>query len=141
MERPVRQPPLGPSPGLEHNVSKQLRLQTQPTRVCLLRPSRSLGLEVELPEGMAFTLPLADPRGRRSPGRVLEALGGGATAAVRAPGSNAFSPRPHLFLDRVLVPRAAVGVGFKQHAQPQIPLRFPLQTTYSGVGAGAMQSS
>lgn len=82
-ERSVPHRPLDPSPDLERITRLSLRLQTEPARICLLRPSRSPGLGVELPEGMAFT---------GSPGRVLPVLGGGATAVDKAPGAHASSP-------------------------------------------------
>lgn len=47
--------PLVPALASSAVTRLSLRLQTYPARVCLLCPSRSLGLKVELPEGMAFT--------------------------------------------------------------------------------------
>lgn len=83
--RALRTPLVPLTPALTWNAINRLslRLQTKPARICLLRPSRSPGLGVELPEGMAFT-------GR--PGRVLPVLGGGATAVDKAPGAHASSP-------------------------------------------------
>lgn len=61
--------PLAPAPAWSATSGGSVRLQTHPAQVYLLRPSLSLGLGVDLPEGTAFfTQPGADPRGRRSHG-------------------------------------------------------------------------
>lgn len=141
---PVPHPPLGPSPGLDGVQPSSTALDSRPTpreRVCSARTAR-WAWECPGPGNGATGengLHRA-PRGRHSPRWVLWVLGGCATAVDRAPGSSASSPRRHLLSERVLDPRAVVGVGtaIGSNSTPshRIPLHFQPPTDGAQQGWG-----
>lgn len=103
----------------------------------LAGPGSALGLGVELPEGTAFT-------GPREEGTAQGGFSGSWAAAppqwTELQGSSASSPRRHLLPERVLDPRAVVGVGtaIGSNSTPshRIPLHFQPPTDGAQQGWG-----
>lgn len=131
-----------PWPGWSATTSRSLRFQTHSARVCLLRPNRSLGL------GVPWAWEWSYQRERPSPGPARKAqprVGSGSWAAAppqwtELQGSSASSPRRHLLPERVLDPRAVVGVGtaIGSNSTPshRIPLHFQPPTDGAQQGWG-----